>query len=179
MTDIDRATLARALVEAAYLRGHFVLRSGKTSNYYFDKYLFETRPDLLGGVANLMAQMLPPNVDRLAGPELGAVALAAAVSLASGVPFVIVRKEQKDYGTNKAIEGILNAGERVVLLEDVLTTAGEALRSAQVLTAAGAQVVSIIGVVDREEGAAANAAAAGFALQSVFRRSELETYLQS
>jgi orotate phosphoribosyltransferase len=124
-----------------------------------------------------MAEMLPPDVDRLAGPELGAVALAAAVSLASGVPFVIVRKEQKDYGTNKAIEGVINPGERVVLLEDVLTTAGEALRSAGVLKDAGVRVVGIIGVVDREEGAEANAAAAGFPLTSVFRRSELEAYL--
>jgi len=177
MTAPDRDTLARNLVEAAYLRGHFVLRSGKTSNYYFDKYLFETRPDLLGGVADLMAEMLPPDVDRLAGPELGAVALAAAVSLASGVPFVIVRKGQKDYGTNKAIEGVINPGERVVLLEDVLTTAGEALRSANVLKEAGVEVVGIIGVVDREEGAEANATAAGYPLSSVFRRSELESYL--
>jgi orotate phosphoribosyltransferase len=177
MTTVDRDALARDLVQAAYLRGHFVLRSGKTSNYYFDKYLFETRPDLLGGVAQLMAQMLPEGIDRLAGPELGAVALAAAVSLASGVPFVIVRKGQKDYGTNKAIEGVINPHERVVLLEDVLTTGGEALRSAEVLSAAGASVVGIIGVVDREEGAEANATAAGYPLESVFRRSELEAYL--
>lgn len=177
MTENDRSALARKLVDAAYLRGHFVLRSGKTSNYYFDKYLFETRPDLLGGVARLMAAMLPPGVDRLAGPELGAVALAAAVSLESSVPFVIVRKAQKDYGTSKAIEGVINPGERVVLLEDVLTTGGEALRSARVLKDVGADVVEIIGVVDREEGAEANANAAGFTLRSVFRRSELEAHL--
>jgi orotate phosphoribosyltransferase len=177
MTNADREKLAKDLVAAAYLRGHFVLRSGKTSNYYFDKYLFETRPDLLGGVASLIADMLPSEIDRLAGPELGAVALAAAVSLASGVPFVIVRKEQKDYGTNKAIEGVVNPGERVVLVEDVLTTGGEALRSAGVLKDAGVNVVGIIGVVDREEGAEANATAAGYPLQAVFRRSELEAYL--
>ena len=77
------------------------------------------------------------------------MALAAAVSLASGVPFVIVRKEQKDYGTNKAIEGVINPGERVVLLEDVLTTAGEALRSAanamQTITAQRAAVNDFFG----------------------------------
>jgi orotate phosphoribosyltransferase len=177
MAAVDRDKLARDLVDAAYLRGHFVLRSGKTSNYYFDKYLFETRPDLLGGVASLMADMLPKDIDRLAGPELGAVALAAAVSLASGVPFVIVRKEQKDYGTSKAIEGVIQPGERVVLLEDVLTTGGEALRSAGVLQKAGVNVVGIIGVVDREEGAQTNATAAGFPLRAIFRRSELEAYL--
>ena len=173
----DLAELGRDLVEAAYLKGHFVLRSGKTSNYYFDKYLFETKPHVLRRVAARMAEMIPAGVDRIAGPDLGAVALATAVSLASNLPFVIVRKAQKDYGTSKAIEGELQAGERIALVEDVLTTAGEALRSAQVLTEAGVEVVTIIGVVDREEGAQANAAAAGFNLQSVFRRSDLDAYL--
>jgi orotate phosphoribosyltransferase len=169
--------LGRDLVEASYLRGHFVLRSGRTSNYYFDKYLFETKPHVLRRVAEHMAKLVPAGVDRLAGPELGAVALATAVSLELGIPFVIVRKGQKDYGTTKLLEGELKAGERVALIEDLLTTGGEAIRSAQILTEAGATVVAIIGVVDREEGAEENVTAAGFKLRSLFRRSDLEAYL--
>lgn len=169
--------LGRDLVEASYLRGHFVLRSGRTSNYYFDKYLFETKPHVLRRVAEQMAKLVPAGVDRLAGPELGGVALATAVSLELGIPFVIVRKGQKEYGTSKLLEGELKPGERVALLEDLLTTGGEAIRSAQILTEAGATVEAIIGVVDREEGAEANVSAAGFTLRALFRRGDLEAFL--
>jgi orotate phosphoribosyltransferase len=175
--DHELRELGRDLVEASYLRGHFVLRSGRTSNYYFDKYLFETKPYVLRRVAMNLAALVPTGIDRLAGPELGGVALAAAVSLELGIPFVIIRKDQKEYGTSKLIEGELKSGEHVVLLEDLLTTGGEAIRSAQILTEAGAIVETIIGVVDREEGALENVTAAGFTLQALFRRSDLEQFL--
>ena len=92
---MNRDELGAALREHAYLEGDFVLRSGRRSRYYLDKYRFETRPDLLGPLGELIASTVlehEPDAVRLAGPELGAVALAAAGSLASGLPFVIVRK---------------------------------------------------------------------------------------
>src|ERR671923_182177 len=106
-----REELAAGLREHAYLEGDFVLRSGRRSSYYFDKYRFETRPELLAPVASLIAARIRPGVDRLAGPELGAVAIATAVSLQSGHPFIIVRSEAKDYGTGQRIEGPFRPGD--------------------------------------------------------------------
>src|SRR6266508_535969 len=105
MTDDE---LKRALKQHAYLEGDFVLRSGKRSRYYLDKYRFETRPDLLRAVGERLAAAVrahEPEATLIAGPELGAVALAAAASLQSGLPFLIVRKEAKGYGTDKRLEG--------------------------------------------------------------------------
>jgi orotate phosphoribosyltransferase len=167
------AQLGRDLVTAAYLEGDFVLSSGRRSKFYFDKYLFETKPLLLGRLAESLAESLPSDTDRLAGPELGAVALAAAVSLLTGLPFVIVKKQSKDYATRKAIEGELNRGDRVVVVEDILTTGAAAVRAADAVTEAGGVVLKIIAVVDREEGAEESIAAAGYRYEPLFRRSEL------
>src|SRR3982750_2170393 len=119
---MTKEQLAKRISELALLRGEFTLRSGRKSNYYLDKYLFETQPDILRELGKLFAQKLPPGVDRLAGPELGAIALAAPPSMASGVPFVIVRNQKKGYGSGKLIEGTLKPGESVVIVEDILTT---------------------------------------------------------
>jgi len=171
--DESLAQLGRDVVAAAYLTGTFVLRSGATSNYYLDKYRLTTRPELLRRVGDALARMVPAGIDRIAGPELGAIPLATAVSLKTGVPSVFVRKLAKGYGTDNGFEGEIKAGERVVVLEDVLTTGGEAIRSATALRAFGAEVVEIIAVVDREEGAAANIAAAGFRFRTLFSKSSL------
>jgi orotate phosphoribosyltransferase len=165
--------LGQDIAHAAYLRGRFVLRSGATSNYYFDKYLFETKPNLLRRVASFLAELVPPGTDRLAGPELGGVALATAVSLDLGLPFVIVRKAQKAYATSAQIEGELYAGERVALLEDVVTTGTAVIQAARALRAAGAIVQDAIVVIDREEGGAEALAAEGLQFWPLFRRSQL------
>jgi len=175
---VDREQLARQVVEAAYLEGDFVLASGRRSRYYFDKYRFETRPDLLAPVASLIADLIPPGTARLAGPELGAVALAAAASLASGLPCLFVRGQAKAYGTANQIEGPFQRGDAVVVIEDVMTSGGSAIKAAQALEAAGCQVTLLIGVIDREEGAAEAVRAAGYELAAVFTRSELERFLR-
>ncbi|MDQ2723932.1 MAG: orotate phosphoribosyltransferase [Actinomycetota bacterium] len=166
--------LGRDLVASSYLRGDFVLSSGARSSFYFDKYLFETKPAIMRRVAASLAELVPAGVDRLAGPELGAVALATAVSLETGIPFVIVRKESKEYATSKVVEGEINAGERVLVVEDVITSAGEALKAAAKLEAIGAEVAGILAVLDREQTGAANIAAAGYTMQALFRLSELD-----
>jgi len=175
--DADReqrlAQLGRDLVEAAYLEGDFILSSGQHSNYYFDKYLFETRPQLLRQLAKALAELVPPGVDRLAGTELGAVALATALSLETGLPFVIVRKGSKEYSTAKTIEGELYPGERILVVEDVITTGGQSIRAAERVQETGAGVVGILAVVDREQGGDKGIAAAGFNLISLFRKSDL------
>ena len=126
MTDAELAGLLR---EHALLEGDFVLRSGRRSSYYLDKYRFETRPDLLRELGERIAARVAesaPEARRLAGPELGAVALAASASLAGSLPFLIVRKEAKGYGTERRIEGEFDAGEEVCLVEDVVTSGGAA-----------------------------------------------------
>ena len=165
--------LGRDLVDAAYLKGDFVLRSGRRSNVYFDKYLFTTRPEILRRLGTELARLVPPGTDRLAAPELGAVLLGGAVSMETGLPLVLVRKEAKGYGTSRTVEGRLEAGERVCLIEDVLTTGGEALKAAGNLRDLGAHVVRLIAVVDREEGAAEAIAAAGLDYRPLFRKSDL------
>ncbi len=166
-------SLARDLVAVAYLKGDFVLRSGRRSNVYFDKYLFETRPSILRRLGRELARLVPDGVDRLAAPELGAVLLGGAVSMERDLPLVLVRKEAKEYGTSKAIEGRLEAGDRVCLIEDVLTTGGEAIKAAAKLRELGAEVVKLIAVLDHEEGAAEAIAEAGLAYEPLFRKSDL------
>lgn len=168
-----REELARDLVGAAYLRGDFVLSSGRRSNYYFDKYRFETKPTILRRVAALLGEYVPGTVDRLAGPELGAVALATAVSLETGIPFVILRKAAKGYGSDRLVEGEVHAGERILVVEDVVTTGAQAIAGANQVRRLGASVEGILAVLDREEGGASNVAAAGYAFQALFTRKEL------
>ena len=173
---MNRADLATALREYAYLEGDFLLRSGRRSRYYLDKYRFETRPDVLGPLGELIAATASehePDAVRLAGPELGAVALAAAASLASGLPFLIVRKEAKEYGTANRLEGVFQTAERVCLVEDVVTSAGAAIEAVEALREAGLEVGTAVCVVDREEGGADALARVGVRLRQLFRASEL------
>jgi orotate phosphoribosyltransferase len=156
------------------LRGDFLLRSGARSNYYIDKYLFTTRPELLRRIAAELAEYVPVGVQRVAGPVLGAIPLVTALSLATSLPMVIVRTDKpKEYGTNRQIEGTLAAGERVVLVEDVVTTGGAALTAVEVLRAAGAEVLGALAVVDREQGGAEAFARASVPLRALFTRTTL------
>ena len=171
---MTRSELAKAIREACYLEGDFILSSGKRSRYYLDKWRFETDPRLLREIAKALAGLLPsPAPDRLAGVELGGVPLAAALALETNVPYLVVRRAAKEYGTAKEVEGVMAAGERVVLVEDVLTTASQAISAAQRLAALGLKVVRIIYVIDREEGAEANIRAAGLEPAALFRKSDL------
>src|SRR3989442_9857036 len=117
--------LGREIVKASYLKGEFILRSGKKSDRYFDKFLFETDPALLRRLGRHLAELVPADTQVLAAPELGAVLLGGAVSMQMGLPLVLVRKEPKEYGTGKQVEGRFEAGRRVTVIEDVVTTAGD------------------------------------------------------
>ena len=173
---MDDSTLRKELRAHAYLEGDFVLRSGRRSRYYLDKYRFETRPDVLGPLGELIgatAAEHEPDAVRLAGPELGAVALAAAASLASGLPFLIVRSQAKEYGTANRIEGVFASGELVCLVEDVVTAGGAALEAVSALREAGLEVRTAVCVVDREEGGHDALARHAVRLRPLFKASEL------
>jgi len=171
MTDNE---LARALREAALLEGEFTLRSGRKSSYYLDKYLFETEPALLKALAQRFAKHVDDRVDRIAGAELGGIALAAAASLETGKPFVIVRNSKKaGYGTGKLIEGQLDAGDRVLLVEDICTSGGQAIEACRVLRDAGADVVGIVVTIERQEGGREAIEQAGYPCAALFTTSDL------
>jgi orotate phosphoribosyltransferase len=173
MTDEE---LRAALVEHAYLEGDFVLRSGARSSYYLDKYRFETRPELLEALGARIAVAVAEvdsSATRLAGPELGAVALVAAASLKSRLPFVIVRKHEKSYGTARRLEGEFEPGERVCIVEDVVTSGGAALQAVEALRDAGLECGAAVCVVDREEGGREALAGHAVRLRPLFLASEL------
>ena len=165
--------LGDRLIEAALLRGDFLLSSGTRSNYYFDKYLFETRPDLLRDVTTELLNLVPDDVDRLAGPELGAVPLVAGMSLVGNLSYVIVRRKPKAYGTGRHFEGQIAVGERVVLVEDVITSGNQALMAADHLRKFGVQLDVVICVLDREEGAQLKFAEQDLELRPLFTSTQL------
>ena len=172
---MDHVALAARVKAVALLEGDFTLRSGKKSKFYFDKYLFETQPDVLEAMGQEIARRLPAGTQRIAGPELGAVALAAAGSLASRIPFFIVRNAKKDYGTSKTIEGKLLPGESVVLVEDIVTTGGQVIEAIKNITEAGAKVVKVIVALDRLEGGKDNilAAAPGVPYEAILTKADM------
>jgi orotate phosphoribosyltransferase len=173
---VDRAELAKRLKAACYLTGRFVLRSGQEANFYFDKYLLESDPSLLAEVATHAAALVPPGTELLAGLELGGVPISTALSLATGIPQVLVRKEPKTYGTAKLAEGPDVAGRRLLVVEDVVTTGGQVVASAEDLRRRGALVAEVLCVIDRRPpatGGPSKLDQAGLSLTALFDLDDL------
>lgn len=168
--------LIEGIKDTALLHGDFTLRSGRKSKYYLDKYLFQTRPEILAALSERFAQKvtgLPGGVDRLAGAELGGIPIVSATGIAADLPFILIRNQKKGYGTAKQVEGELNPGDRVVILEDIATTGGQVLEAAKTLSDMGAEIVSIIAVIDRQEGARENIEAEGYGFDSLLTKADL------
>ena len=156
--------------------GEFTLASGAKSSYYIDIKKASTDPEILYLISQLMAERVQASgkrYDRIAGVVLGSVPLAAALSLATGIPYVMVRKEKKDHGTSKLIEGELNAGDAVLVVEDVITSAGSSIAAIKTLRENGASVDNIISVIDREGGGTEALAKIGITLTALVKASEL------
>ncbi len=170
---MDRAELAHRIYAVSHLTGEFTLRSGVVSHEYFDKYLFESDPSLLLAIAEAMAPSVPASVDALAGLELGGVPLAAVLSQVTGLPALFVRKEAKTYGTCKLAEGPEFDGRPLLVVEDVITSAGAVLDAARELRARGAVLDRVVCVIDRESGGRENLAEAGLSLDALFTMTEL------
>jgi len=170
---MTRKELIKRIKETAYLEGDFVLRSGKRSRYYLDKYLFETCPDILKAVGEEFAGHVTDDVTLIAGAELGGVALAAATAMQTGRNWIIIRNQKKGYGTGKLIEGVLNKGDVVLLVEDIATTGGQVLEAAKVIIQAGAAVKKIVCVIDRRQGAEENITSAGYKFESILTKEDL------
>jgi orotate phosphoribosyltransferase len=180
MTNADaRARLYDIVKSKSFVRGHVVLASGKESDHYFDMKPSMFDPEGAEIVAELIsARIAETGADIVGGLEMGAVPLITPVSIASrragrSLPGFFVRKTVKDHGTKKLVEGLSDiAGKRVAIVEDVTTTGGSAMKAVEALTAAGAKIVLVISILDREEGATALYAEAGIPFVSIFKASE-------
>ncbi len=170
----ERRELAADVFARCYLTGEFMLRSGRTADRYFDKYQFESDPELLAALAAEMVALVPDEVELLAGLEMGGIPVVTALAAATGVPAVFVRKTAKEYGTARLAEGPSVAGKRVLIVEDVVTSGGQIRLSASDLRDLGAVIVGAICVIDREEGGSEILAEDGIVLSSLFGGAELE-----
>jgi orotate phosphoribosyltransferase len=172
---MGRVTLAARVFAASYLTGTFVLRSGRTADHYFDKYRFESDPELLAAIVEALVPLVPEGTEGLAGLELGGVPLATMLSSVTGLPAYFVRKQPKKYGTEQICEGGDVAGRTLLIIEDVVTTGGQMVLSAQDLRSEGAVVEHAVCVIDREGGGAGVVEAEGITLRALFSRSDLES----
>ncbi len=170
---MERSELARDIYRVSHLTGEFTLRSGAVSHEYFDKYRFESDPELLLAIARAMQALVPDEVEALAGLELGGVPLATVLSQVSGLAALFVRKEAKTYGTCKLAEGGELDGRRLLVVEDVVTSGGAVLDAARELRARGAVLHKVVCVIDRESGGRENLAEAGLTLDALFTMTEL------
>lgn len=170
---MTRSGLSKRIVASCYIRGSFILRSGKTSTWYLDKYQFESDPSLLSQIASEMVTLIPPGTEVLAGLELGGIPLATAISLQSQIPVAFVRKVRKTYGTSRIIEGTDVSGRHVCIVEDVITTGGQVIASAEELRANGAIVDGVICAIWRGAESNNELAQAGLKLYPLLSRADL------
>ncbi|HSW57797.1 MAG TPA: orotate phosphoribosyltransferase [Dehalococcoidales bacterium] len=171
---MNKKELARKIYAVSHITGTFKLRSGQISDRYFDKYLFEAKPDLLAEIGERMAELVPKGTDVLAGLELGGVPLAAVISLKTGLPAAYVRKVAKNYGTCKLAEGAEVKGKKVCVIEDVVTTGGQIILSVNELRKLGAIVKDVICVIQRGADSKAMLAKEDLNLIPLFTMEELE-----
>ncbi len=176
---ISRDELASRIVKASRITGEFLLRSGATSNVYFDKYRFESDPDLLKNIAMHLAELVPEGTGRLIGLEMGGIPLATALSLHTGIKAGFCRKRAKEYGTRLQLEGGITKGEKVTIIEDVITSGGAAVEAIEVLRdpELDIEILGLISVVDREAGAVEKFKGMGIDFKPLFTWTELDRFV--
>jgi orotate phosphoribosyltransferase len=171
------ATIESQIRQCAKLTGHFVLRSGKISNTYFDKYQFEAHPKLLRAIAEAMVALLSPGIEVLAGLEMGGIPIATVLSQVTDLPVAFIRKESKTYGTCRYAEGASLSGKQFVLIEDVVSSGGAIIDALAKLRADGLNPTAAVCVIDRETGGKEALAEAGLPLKALYTLSDVETAL--
>ncbi len=176
---MTREELGLEIFKVSHITGEFKLRSGIFSNEYFDKYQFECRPNLLSEITNYLRGMLPSEFDLLAGLETGGIPLATALALKTGKPMVLVRKKAKDYGTMKLAEGPNIKQMNLIVIEDVVTSGGQILKSIEDIRKIGGFCNLALCVIDREQGGPETLSKIGVELRSLFKMSELKQLAQT
>lgn len=170
---MKREVLAKQINELCRLTGEFVLRAGGISNTYFEKYQFESYPEVLHEITVKLSPLIPEDTDILAGLEMGGVPVATVLSQITGLPTVFVRKKAKEYGTQRLAEGIAIKNRNVLVVEDVITTGGQVVESTHALRQLGAHIESVMCVIDRREGYKGILETAGLSVISLFMSEEL------
>ncbi|MBD2453153.1 orotate phosphoribosyltransferase [Nostoc sp. FACHB-87] len=165
-----KSELAKQIYAVSHLSGSFQLRSGKISSEYFDKYQFAADPTLIDAIARQMVRLIPRDTEVLAGLELGAISIVTLLSHYSGLPTAFVRKEAKKYGTARLVEGAKISDRKVLIVEDVVTSGGQIVISANQMRQLGAQIDYALCVIDREEGAFDKLLAEDITLLSLLKR---------
>ena len=165
--------LANRIYEVSHLKGDFLLRSGQRSMEYFEKYRFESDPRILKEIAEQMKPLVPAGTEVLAALEMGGIPIGTALSLATGIPCVFVRKTAKEYGTCQFAEGLEIQNKKICIVEDVITSGGQVLLSSADLKNLGANIEHVMCVIQRGgEAAEAKLKEAGLQLHSLFKRSD-------
>jgi orotate phosphoribosyltransferase len=165
--------VARRIFEASHLTGEFRLRSGTLSSDYFDKYQFEADPEVLREIVVQLKELLPRQVDLLAGLELGGIPIVTLLSLITGVPALFVRKKAKEYGTCRLAEGGAVRTKRLVVVEDVVTSGGQIIESVCSLREQGGIIETAVCVIDRQAGGPVNLKKYGVDLRALFTFDDL------
>ena len=171
---MDKYELAQEIYNVSHMEGTFRLRSGQISDQYFDKYLFESDPELLSEIASHLAKLVPADTAVLAGLEMGGIPIATVLSMKKKLPVVFVRKKAKEYGTCKLAEGVDVRNKKVCIIEDVVTTGGQIILSTNDLKQLGAQVEYVLCVIQRDKKSRDNLRKEGLELVSLFTMEDLE-----
>ncbi len=172
-TKLSHVELAQKIYKACHLTGNFKLRSGQTSHEYFDKYRFEAKPELLWEVALHMKSLIPQDTEVLAGLEMGGIPVATALSLVTGLPVAFIRKEAKNYGTCLFAEGVNLQNKKICIIEDVITSGGQVILSAQDLKSLNCTILKVLCVINRGGlDAEQKLLEKGLSMSSVFLRSD-------
>lgn len=172
MSDLNN--LARTIRDVARLQGTFTLRSGAVSDTYFDKYRFEADPALLRRIGEAMQPLIPADITVLAGLEMGGIPIVTMLGQLSGLPTAFLRKEAKSYGTCRYAEGANLRDERVLMVEDVVSSGGAIINNLRMLRADGIEPQAVICVIDRESGGSEALAAEGLKLLPLLTMSQIE-----
>lgn len=170
---MNNHNLAKKIKEVSQLKGSFLLRSGVTSDTYFDKYQFESDPSILKEVAEGMVPLIPSDTEILAGLELGGIPLAVMLGQILGLKVAFIRKKAKEYGTQQFAEGPELAGRKIVLVEDVVTSGSAILDATNALRHQGIDVSLAVCVIDRESGGKENLAAINVKLKALFSATQI------
>ena len=175
---MNKTDLAKAIYNIANIKGSFKLRSGIVSNEYFDKYLFESNPQIINQIAKRALKLIPNNINCLAGLEMGGIPIATMISHYSKLPCLFIRKEAKEYGTCKYAEGGNVDKQKILIIEDIVSTGGAIIDAVNKLREDGAIINDVICVIDRETGGRENLRAIGLTLHQIFLKSEIEELIK-
>ncbi len=174
---MTRDELGKSIYNCAHLTGDFLLRSGQRSTEYFDKYQFESDPKILKAIGEQLKDKIPAGTEVLGALEMGGIPIATAISFATGIPVVFVRKEAKSYGTCKFAEGPDVSGKKLCIVEDVITTGGQVKISTADLRKEGALISDVVCVIDRSNGDSPKITESDLKLHSLFTMNELKALI--